>query len=141
MKRHWIEFTPAWMPTPLTDWVHGAARREPSPPADPWPIPGRGYPRFFVEVDGFTFEFSSLAELEACTATLSTRLLPSTRIETQRHAQPRGSHWLDQMPDATKPWRYRDKARNYLRRTRIEFEREINQALKQAPVTALLDQP
>src|SRR5438876_376761 len=61
MKRHWIEFTEDWTPGPMTVWVHIPSKSDPavfSPPPPLW-IPGKGFPVYFVEVDGFTFPLPS----------------------------------------------------------------------------------
>jgi len=81
----------------MTVWVHRPADGRPfgraklfAPPA-PRPVPGLGYARFHVEVDGFTFIFASLAEVDRCVATLGRKTLPSTDRETDslgRRASP-----------------------------------------------------
>jgi hypothetical protein len=130
MKRAWIEYTSGWVETPLTYWVHGDGREQGGhPPPEPWPVPGRGYPQLHVEFDDYIFVFSSFAEFEYCMSVLSAPLLPSTRTETLRRGRARGTHWLDAMPDWTKPWRYRERAVRYLRRARQELGRKLERAL------------
>ena len=126
MKRHWIEYTEDFTPGPLTYWVHIPSKSDPSqliPPTPAW-VPGKGYPTYYVEIDGFTFRFASRDELQVCIDVLERKLLPNT----QRLAQERGGdpneHWLRKMPDETKPWRYRAKAVKYLEKALAEFEKE-----------------
>jgi hypothetical protein len=131
MKRHIIHYYPEWRPSPMSFWVHREVDGRPwhqatvfEPPL-PKPVPGKGFPYYSVEIDGFVFEFASLVELDACIATLAQKNLPSTDKETQeRHAGP-GKHWLNKLPGRTKPWRYRSKAVRYLHEARRVFEREI----------------
>jgi hypothetical protein len=116
----------------MTFWVHipvyEGSRKHPvryEPPM-PKPVPGRGWPLFLVEQDGFTFRFSSLAELDVCVATLSQKLLPTTRRLSEidgRGAGPNG-HWLSRLPKGTKSWRYREKAVRSLLTARGDFVRE-----------------
>jgi hypothetical protein len=125
MKRHWIEYTDAWTPGPLTFWVHVPSESSPAiydPPA-PARTPGKGYAVYFVEVDGFTFQFASLDEMRVCIDTLGKKLLPNTlRLAQERGADP-DEHWLRKMPEHTKPWRYREKAVKYLERASRDFEK------------------
>jgi hypothetical protein len=124
MKRHWIEYTEDWMPGPMTFWVHIPAEGDPtrlSPPA-PESIPEKGYPVYYVEVDGFTFQFASLAELRVCIETLGKKLLPNTlRAAKDRGGDP-DQHWLRKMPEETKPWRYREKAVKYLTKALADWQ-------------------
>jgi hypothetical protein len=130
MKRCWIEFTETWRHGPMTFWVHRAAdgkqwyrARQFNPPA-PLPVPGRGYPFFFVEVDGFVFEFASLDELDFCIARLGLRHLPDSEPETHDVSGP-GAYWQNKLPKAVLSWRYRQKAVKYLAKCRAAFERTL----------------
>jgi hypothetical protein len=125
MKRHWIEFTEKWTPGPMTFWVHvpsPADASELSPPA-PRGIPGKGYPVYYVEVDGFTFQFASLDEIRVCIESLGKKLLPNTLRLAQQRGGDADRHWLRKMPDETKPWRYRAKAVKYLEKALQDFEK------------------
>jgi len=111
----------------MTYWVHVPSAKDPALliPSAPHQIPGKGYPKFFAEVDGFTFEFASLDEMRVCVEVLGGRLLPNTlQLARQRDADPE-EHWLRKMPDHTKPWRYREKAVRYLQRALTAFDREV----------------
>jgi hypothetical protein len=127
MKRRWIEFTEEWTHGPMTFWVHIPSQADPcklDPPAPGW-IPGKGYPVYYVEVDGFTFQFASLDEMRVCTDVLGKKLLPNTlRLAEDRGGDP-DQHWLRKMPDETKPWRYREKAVKYLERALADFETQL----------------
>jgi hypothetical protein len=124
MKRHWIEYTAEWTPGPMTFWVHVQAEGDLTrlnPPA-PEPIPEKGYPVYYVEVDGFTFQFASLDELRVCIETLGKKLLPNTlRAAKDRGGDP-DHHWLRKMPEETKPWRYREKAVKYLTKALAKWQ-------------------
>jgi len=118
----------------MTFWVHRAADGKPwyraqrfDPPA-PRPLPGRGYPYFFVELNGFTFEFASLDEIDFCIARLGHRHLPDTGPETSGVSGP-GAHWQNKLPKETLTWRYRQKAVKYLAKCRAEFERSLAAAV------------
>lgn len=85
MKKHWIEYRESWAREPMTFWVHVESDGRPwynagkfDSPA-PKPVLGRGWPVYFVEFDGSTSRFASLAELDVCVATLSRKVLPTTR--------------------------------------------------------------
>ena len=128
MKRRWIEFADTWRRSPMTFWVHHAADGKPwysaqrfDPPA-PQPVPGKGYPYFFVELDGFTFEFASLDEVDFCISRLGQRHLPDTKAETRGVSGP-GAYWQNKLPKGVLSWRYRQKAVKYLTTCRGEFER------------------
>lgn len=132
MKKHYIVYTEQWRRSPMSFWVHIETDNQPwfraktfHPPL-PGIVSGRGYPYYFVEYDGFTFEFASLAELEMCISVLGQRLLPSTEKETTRRGTGPGLHWLNKLPGHVRPWRYREKAVKYLRHAKAEFEQQIN---------------
>ena|SRR5208283_983139 len=131
MKRYRIEYTSEWHRGPMTFWVHIETDGRPwhqadlfDPPA-PRPVPGKGFPCYFVEVDGFTFEFSSLHELEVCIETLSKKVLPATDRETQARGTGPVQHWLNRLPPGTHSWRYREKAVQVLREAHDHFRSEI----------------
>ena len=120
----------------MTSWVHravdGSARREATdfePPLQPV-VPGRGYPRFHVELDGFTFRFASLAELRECMRVLGQRVLPTSLALSEAWGTGAGpnSHWLSRLPATVTPWRYRERAVRYLGKARLAFEKEIGSA-------------
>jgi hypothetical protein len=123
----------------MTFWVHHSADEEPwyrarqyDPPA-PDVVPGRGYPYFFVEVDGFTFQFASLAEIDFCLACLGQRHLPDTGPETQGRTGP-GAYWQNKLPKAVMSWRFRQKAVKFLAHCREEFAKELlDQGVKGPP--------
>ena len=114
----------------MTFWVHRAADGEPwyraqrfDPPA-PHVVPGRGYPYFFVELDGFTFEFASLEEIDFCIARLGQRHLADTEPETRGVSGP-GAYRRNRLPKSVLSWRYRQKAVKYLAKCREEFGKSL----------------
>jgi len=118
----------------MSFWVHIEADGRPwcdaeqfSPPI-PSPVPGKGFPTFHVEFDGFTFTFASLDELNVCLETLSKKLLPtSTQLSAKRGTSVGpNSHWLSRLPAKVKPWRYREKAVAYLAKAKVEFLAELS---------------
>ena len=130
MKRHYVTYNPSWQPGPMSYWVHIEAdgkswyEAEAFRPSLPRIVPGRGYPYYQVEVDGFTFEFASLDEIDVCIATLSQKHLPSTDRETSERGTGPGKHWLNKLPAGVHAWRYRSKAVEYLRKARADFAKE-----------------
>jgi len=132
MKRYHVEYTDQWKWGPMTWWVHAPLDGKPDHESDlreppmPKPVPGRGFPYYHVEVDGFTFPFASLDEWDVCVSTLSQKHLPST----EREVRARGTigcpvwNWLDTLPAEVKSWRYREKAVKFLVKRRQELERE-----------------
>lgn len=130
MKKHWIEYSPAWHRGPMSFWVHVEAEDKPwyqaqvfNPPA-PEPVPGRGFATFFVEIDNALLWFSSLAEVQVCIATLSQKVLPSNRILTQKRGARLGpsNHWLNRLPLRSMAWPYRQRVVKYLKTALAEFE-------------------
>jgi hypothetical protein len=113
----------------MTSWVHVPTPSDPTQLIPPVPgrIPGQGFAIYFVEVDGFTFQFASLEELRVCIDVLGKRLLPNTLMLAKQRGGDPDQHWLRKMPDETKPWRYREKAVKYLARALMDFEREHEQ--------------
>jgi len=133
MKKHWISYSPTWRHGPMTYWVHVAADGKPwhqaqvfDPPA-PMPVPGKGFPVFFVEFDTALLCFSSLAELRVCLHTLSQRVLPSNLILTRKRGGGYGpsNHWLNRLPLRAMTWPYRRKVVKYLKASLADFEVEI----------------
>lgn len=125
MKRHWIEYRPQWTESPLSAWVHRHVESGVRRPPPPSPIPGKGFAVYWVEVDGYTFQFASLAELGECIAVLGNKLLPSLLQLSRVPGVAPEQHWLRPMPDFTKPWRYRQKAVKYLRLALEDFEKTV----------------
>ena len=109
----------------MTYWVHVPSEADPNKLVPPTPtrIPGKGYAIYFVEVDGFTFQFASLNELQVCIDVLGKKLLPNTLVLAKQQGGDPDQHWLRKMPDETKPWRYREKAVKYLEKALTDFER------------------
>ena len=132
MKRCWIEYHDGWRDSAMSYQVDVEADGEPyyqaarfSPPR-PGPAAGKGHARFFVDCDGFTFEFSSPLELDQCVEVLSQKHLPSTSELSARRLGRLGPnrHWLSRLPARAKPWKYRQLATRHLARARDAFERE-----------------
>ena len=58
MKRHRTEYTESRTHSPMTPWVHIPSQADPTklnPLAPAW-VPGKGYPVYWIEVNGFTFQ-------------------------------------------------------------------------------------
>jgi hypothetical protein len=127
MKRRWIEYREEWYrSSPMAFWVHLPAdgrswleAKEFKPPR-PSPVPGKGFPVYFVEFDGFIFCFSSLDEIDVCINVLGRRNLPDVTNEWRGRTGP-GSHWLNKLPGRVLPWTYRKRAVDYLRECREFF--------------------
>ncbi|MDP9353391.1 MAG: hypothetical protein M3P51_17865 [Chloroflexota bacterium] len=127
MKRHYVTYTAGWEPSPMGYWIHSPVRENLGEPIIsyekplPRPVPDKGYPHYHVEVDRFTFEFASLDELDACAELLSREHLHSPYRLTRDSGS--GYHRLSKLPGDVKSWRYREKATEYMRRARRDFER------------------
>lgn len=133
VKRHWIEYGDEWTPGPMSFWVHIETDGQPwyaathFDPPKPGPVTGRGYARYYVEVEGFTFRFASLWEVRACIQTLAQQVLPSTLRETlgrTRHGPGPNRHWLSRLPARLLPLRRRLRVVDYLERSLADFHRE-----------------
>lgn len=134
MKRHWIDYQDDEPILPMTFWVHRAVgdvevwrdAQDFDPPRQPQ-IPGKGYPIFRAEFDGFIFAFTSLAEIEACIAVLEQKLLPRTFDLSRARGTEHGpnAHWLSRLPTRTKSWRYRQRAVPYLREALQNFKKAM----------------
>ncbi len=129
MKRRWIEFDSEWArDCPMSFWVHRPvdgtswARSEEFDPTTPSVVPGKGYPVYFVEFDGFVFKFSSLAEINVCIDTLGQKNLPNVHPECEKRGVGPVSHWLNRLPAHVLPWKYREKAVKYLAECRDHFQ-------------------
>jgi hypothetical protein len=115
----------------MTFWVHVETDGRPwyqaktfHPPL-PDVITGKGYPYYYVEIDGFIFEFASIEEMDTCIDTLRQRNLPSTDQETEKRGTGPGLHWLNKLPGHVRLWRYREKAVKYLQKARDDFKLQI----------------
>lgn len=132
MKRYWIEYSEEFSRSPMTFWVHKEIGDGPwyqaidfDPPL-PKPVPGKGFANYFVECDGFTFQFSSLDEMNEAIEVLSKKNLPTSRQLSERRGTTKGpnSHWLSRLPGSVKPWRYREKAVKVLSDAIVEFRKQ-----------------
>lgn len=123
MKKQRIEYSAEPVQSAMTFWVtrgdHDGVTASPQPP-----VPGRGYPLFYVEVDGFEFQFSSLLEIRACIHVLSQKLLPTT-LALAKGSGALNRHWLSRLPGWVKEWKYRQKAVKQLAAALPEFERAL----------------
>lgn len=110
------------------DGRHWSAAKQFEPPL-PGPVPGKGFPTYFVEVDGFVFRFASLAELDACAAALSQKALPTSRCLSEERGTGYGpnNHWLSRLPKGVTSWRYRQRALRVLEKARKSFAQETDQ--------------
>ena len=128
MKRYWIEYQDQQPQCPMTNWVHRKSPADPKtwePPHQP-AVPGRGYPVFKTELDGFTFEFASLAEIRACIVVLEKKLLPRTIDMYDEYAGGGlNSSWLSRLPKEVKSWKYRVKAVGFLHKALGDFEQQV----------------
>ncbi len=134
MKQHWIEYNETRPVLSMTFWVHRKVAGKPwfeteefDPPRQK-AVPLKGYPVFKVEFNGFTFEFTSFAEIQVCIKPLQEKLLPWTIDLSYKHGtgtEP-NSHWLSRLPADVKSWKYREKAVEYLKETLEEFKKEID---------------
>ena len=129
MKRYRIEYREAPPVCPMTPWVHRTIGGESwidaeayDPPRQPM-VPGH----FYVEFDGFTFTFASLAEIRVCMETLGKKVLPRTIDLTRDHGAGVGpnSHWLSRLPKEVKAWRYRERAIGILQKSTTDFQIKI----------------
>ena len=122
MKVNRIEFSPQYVASPVSFWVHvhkdGGSWREATEfdPPLPKPVPGRGWPRLMVEFDGVELEFSSVHEVHHVIDVLSRNPLPSTRkLSTLRDPQAGpNKHWLSRLPARAKKQKYRVRLIAYL---------------------------
>ena len=137
MKRHYVRYTAEWVAGPMSFWVHadpdawyptGARRPRPAAPRGIRPVPGRGYPAFYLEVSDFTFCFASLEELRACIGTLSPRVLPSTIAESRGTEYGPNNHWLSRLPAQLLTWARRQKVVKYLAEALSDFEDQMAKA-------------
>ncbi|GEM_PF-6387042 len=112
----------------MTFWVHrldgDAAPSLPARRAD-------GYPKLLAEIDGFTFEFSSLHELHHLIDVFETKILPQTRYPEPHPVNDQGGkgfanrHWISRLPAKVKNIKYRQKAAGYLRSILPEIEKKF----------------
>jgi hypothetical protein len=112
MKRYRVEYVETWQRGPMSPYVHQETPwlHQPVVYPPPRPVAGKGFARYFVEIDGFTFYFASLDELRVCIDTLSVKLL--TRQTGILDAY---GHWLGTLPGWTRKWKYRQRAVVYLK--------------------------
>jgi len=141
MKRHWIEYTAAWKPGPMSFWVHIEEdsnqwyRAEKFSPPKPKPVTGKGYANFIVEIDSATLCFASVDEIQVCIETLSQKALPSNMIMAAKRGTKSGAkygpnnHWLNRIPLRSMAWPYRQRVVKYLKVTLRDFKREIVSSL------------
>lgn len=128
MKKFYVQYSEKLTISPMTCWVHKAVggnhwfETNSFDPPLPTKVVGQGYPLFFVEFDGFVFQFSSIAELDVLMETFKQKMLPSSERVTPSLAGP-GSHWLNKLPATVKKWRYRQRLVPYLAKARTEFQK------------------
>jgi hypothetical protein len=98
VKRAWVEFHSSLAPGYVGSHRHtseeiagrGRQLRDPrswDPPVHP--VPGKGYTRIFVELDGFVFEFISTLEMAEAASVLGAALVDR---ETSQH------RWYRKLP-------------------------------------------
>ena len=126
MKRAWVEFRPQIgksYPGFHRRWSDESQQEDPAATAgavgEPVvPVPGKGYPTFFVELDDFVFESISTAEMETCASVLEQRLV------TGEQSQQR---WYRKLPAATKSPRYRQRAAPLMRDAATSYNERFSE--------------
>ncbi len=133
MKNYEISYSDDWRSFPMAYWVHiendgkpWFASEEFTPPAPKKEVNGR-YKVYSIEVDGFTFVFSSMEQLDHCIEILSRKLLPTTGALSEKRPGHMGpnTHWLSRLPAHVKPWTYRQKAIKHLTKVRDELNEQV----------------
>lgn len=125
MKRAWVAFTAGaslghvgshrwwsgqigrrgWRSLPPEEWVPPIRR-----------VPGKGYPRIFVEFDGFVFEFISTVEIRTAAAVLERKLVDPA---TSQH------RWYRKLPAKVKSKHARGRAAALLWRAAAAYEAQL----------------
>ncbi|KAA5539986.1 hypothetical protein [Adhaeribacter rhizoryzae] len=129
MKDFAIEYSSSWQDNPMAYWVHIEQDNQHWHEAEHFipPAPERDlrglYKIYKVKIDGFTFKFSSLEQLEHCIEILSMGSLPITSELCKKRPgnEEANEHWLCTLPSQVKSRRYRQKAVKYLRKVRGEL--------------------
>lgn len=117
MKKWRIEYRSAFLPSPLSFWVHRhldheiwrqATQYEPSLPVA---VPSKGYPVLYVDALGIELQFSSIPEVEHFLVVVSQKNMPTPLQLTNKRGADYGpnAHWLSRLPAELKPWRKREK--------------------------------
>lgn len=129
MKKYWIEYSDTWKNVPMAYWVHKEIdslnwyNAEEFLPLAPVKGINEKYEIYNVEIDGFTFIFSSKEQIEECINVFSKKLLPTTielsKNRTNNHGP--NSHWLSRLPEYVKNWKYRQKVVKYLKKLTINL--------------------
>ena len=131
VKRAWVEFS--WSLQPGYVGSHrwwsgevgaggGQALDEPKtwePPVEP--VPGKGYARIFVEVDGFVFQFISTLEMAEAASVLERNLVD--RETSQRR-------WYRKLPAKVKAKHTRARAANAIREAAAAYESQLPELAK-----------
>jgi len=132
MKKYEVGYSRYWHNYPIAYWVHIEKDNKPwrdsveySPPSPKKDYNGI-YKIYKIEINGFTFVFFSIDQLEHCIEILSMKLLPATITLSEKRPGNMGpnSHWLSRLPAKVKPWSYREKAVKYLKKVREELEKQ-----------------
>jgi hypothetical protein len=130
MKRAWVEFGPEASRgfLDLHQWSRpDGPRRWITLPPEEWeppirPVPGKGYPRIFVELDNFVFEFISTREMLYAATVLEQRLVdPDTAKQ----------RWYVRLPASIKAQRTRGRAAALLRKVAAAYEAQLPEILKE----------
>lgn len=119
MKRAWVEFRPHAAPGYVGShrWWSG----EHALPPEEWdppvrPVPGKGYPRIFVEFDGFVFEFISTIEMVEAARVLEQSLVDR---DTSQH------RWYRKLPASMKAKHARGRAAAAIRSASAAYESQL----------------
>ena len=101
MSKSRVEYHPERKHSPMTHASHAAEVQL-----------KEQHPLFYVEIDGYEFQFASRAEIREVIAVFSDKVLPEVTE----------GHWLNRLPGPVKEWRARVIAVKYLKRALAEFE-------------------
>lgn len=130
MKRAWVTFSPqAWVGhVGVHRWWtdEGGRNGWRSLPPEEWlppvrPIPGKGYPRIFVEFDDFVFEFISTDEIRTAASVLERKLVD--RITSQ-------DRWYRKLPAKVKAKHSRERVAAVLLRAASAYEAQQPEMVK-----------
>ena len=130
MKRLYVTFTPEFLPSPVSFWVHrhidGGSWSDATTydPPLPNPVPGKGWARIEVEFDGLLLEFASPEEVAHVIDILSMNPLPNTRRLSEERSTSAGpnSHWLSRLPAKSKSLKFRQRLVRFLNNAQSELQ-------------------
>ena len=129
MAKIMIEYSPHYIMTPLSFWVHHHVDAEAwiyateFEPKLPDPVPGKGFPMLTVRILEMDIFFASIEEIDHFLDIMGQKNMPTSMQLSEKRSPTAGpnQHWLSRFPPNLKSWSKRQRIVTAVKKGRKKF--------------------